>query len=43
MPYGDLDGWNGDGGWGEGILRREDICIHIADSLHGIAETSTIL
>ena len=43
MLYGDLDGWNGDGGWGEGILRREDICIHIADSLHCIAETNTIL
>ena len=43
MPYGNLDGWTGDGGSGEGILRREDICIHVADSLHGIAETSTIL
>ena len=33
----DLDGWDG----GREVQEREDIRIHIADSLHCTAETNT--
>ena len=38
----DLDGW--DRMWsGKEVQEGEDICIHIADSLHCTAEANTLL
>ena len=42
----DLDGWDGGRmGWGVGrtVQEGQDICIHIADSLHCTAVTNSIV
>ena len=38
-PGGGMGGWEGK----EGVQKEGDICIHIADSLHCIAESNTAL
>ena len=40
MLWVDKEGW--DGGGGGQLLEGEDICIHVADSLHCTAETNSI-